>query len=323
MTEIGVLPLVVLGGGLAIGLLVAFTVARREPRRERADLELRIADLETERDEAYSKLRGAEGVSLTEADRDALELTAARILRDLDDARLELAKVPARRPEPSATAATSRTGFLTRHPAIGGALFGGGLVGLVAVLVFWAQRDARPAPAATEAATPAPMASGPPSAMDRGEAPLAPEVAAEVAALRDRISVSPDEVGLRRRLAELLLANGQFFDAFQEARQLLERAPEDAVGHYVSGVVRYTMGNPDEALQHFANARAAEPAYVPASIVEGIVRLQLGDREAAVSSWSAGLAAAGGAEPRLEHLLRLAREGKSADEILATPPPGS
>lgn len=146
-------------------------------------------------------------------------------------------------------------------------------------------------------------------------------MAAEVSSLRGRIAASPDDAALRRGLCELLVSHGQFFDAFQEARQLLERAPEDAVGHYVSGVVRYTMGNPEAALQHFASARASEPGYVPAAIVDGIVRLQLGDREAAIAAWSTGLSAAGGSEPRLEHLLRLAREGKSPEEILSAPPP--
>jgi Flp pilus assembly protein TadD len=192
-------------------------------------------------------------------------------------------------------------------------------VGLVALLVFWAQRDARPAPATDQAP---PMTSGgAPSAAERGEAPLPLQVAAEVAAMRDRVAASPDDVGLRRSLAELLLSHGQFFDAFGEARQLLERAPEDAVGHYVSGVVRYTMGDPETALRHFGSARATEPGYTPAAIVEGIVLLQLGDRDGAVSAWSSGLSAAGGRDPRLEHLLRLAREGKSVEEILATPPP--
>lgn len=319
MNEIGVLPLVVLGGGLAIGLAMAFGLVRREPRRIRADLLLRVADLAAERDEAYAKLRGAEGVALTEADRDALELTAARVLRDLDAAELELARSPAARSEPLVRAAPRRrAGLFARHPALGGALLGGGMVGLVALLIFWAGRDARPDPA--RATAPAASAAQP-SAAERGEPPLAPEVAAQVSSLRGRIAASPDDATMRRDLCELLLAHGQFFDAFQEARQLLERVPEDAVGHYVSGVVRYTMGNPEAALEHFASARASEPSYVPAAIVDGIVRLQLGDREAAIAAWSTGLRAAGGAEPRLEHLLRLAREGKSPEEILATPPP--
>ena len=318
MSEIGVLPLVVLGGGLAIGLAMAFGLARREPRRARADLLLRVADLTAERDEAYAKLRGAEGVALTEADRDALELTAARVLRDLDAAELELARSPAASSEPPVPAAPRRGGLFARHPALGGALLGGGMVGLVALLIFWAGRDARPDPARVTA--PATSAAQP-SAAERGEPPLAPEVAAQVSSLRGRIAASPDDATMRRDLCELLLAHGQFFDAFQEARQLLERVPEDAVGHYVSGVVRYTMGNPEAALEHFASARASEPSYVPAAIVDGIVRLQLGDREAAIAAWSTGLRAAGGAEPRLEHLLRLAREGKSPEEILATPPP--
>jgi tetratricopeptide (TPR) repeat protein len=326
LSELVGLPLLVLGGGLLVGLAVAWALAKREPHRGAADLRLRIADLEAERDETYAKLRGAEGVGLADPDRDALELTAARVLRDLDTARKELGSESPRAPKTAGSAIAQPAksgesgGFFARHPALGGALFGGGMVGLVALLVFWAQRDARPAPRDEGATTMAPAA--PPGGIDRGEPQLPPMVAGEVAALRDRIAASPDDAGLRRRLAELLLAHGQFFDAFQESRQLLERAPEDAMGHYVSGVVLYTMGNAEVALEHFGSARAAEPGFAPAAIVEGIVRLQLDDRDAAVATWTAGLAAAGGTEPRLEHLLRLAHEGKSATEILSTPPPG-
>jgi tetratricopeptide (TPR) repeat protein len=323
LSEIGLVPSVVLGLGLLVGFVIAWRLARGGTSRADADLALRLSDLETERDDVYVKLRGAEGVSLSEADREALELRAARILRDLDAARSQLAKTGARARAPAAaaepaTAPAPARGYLARHPTIAGALLGGGLVGLVAVLVFWAQRDARPAPA--EPAATAASGGGQPSATERGEAPLPPQVAAEVAALRQQIQERPEDIAVRRNLAELLLGHGQFFDAFQEARALLEAAPEDPVGHYVSGVVRYTMGNPDAALQHFASARASDPRYAPAAIVEGVVLLQLGDRDAAVAAWEAGLSASAG-EPRLEHLLRLAREGKSAEEILATPPP--
>jgi hypothetical protein len=55
--------------------------------------------------------------------------------------------------------------------------------------------------------------------------------------------------------------------------------------------------------------------------MRGFIRLQLDDRDGAIASWEDGLAAAGGSDRNLEHLLRLVREGKSAEEIMSTPPP--
>jgi cytochrome c-type biogenesis protein CcmH/NrfG len=208
-----------------------------------------------------------------------------------------------------------------RHPALAGALFGGGIVALIAVLVFWAMRDAVPAP---DQPMQGPMHGQQPAAgggFDRGEPGLAPQVSAQVQALRDRVASTPDDLAARQDLAQLLMAHEQFFDAFQEAQQILAKAPGDAVGNYVAGVVRYTMGQPSEALEALDIALTTDPAFSQAALIRGFIRLQLDDRAGAIASWEQGLAAAGGSDRNLEHLLRLARGGTSAQEITATPPP--
>jgi tetratricopeptide (TPR) repeat protein len=124
-------------------------------------------------------------------------------------------------------------------------------------------------------------------------------------------------------LADLLLAHGQMFGAFQQARALLEANPRDPTAHYVSAVVRYTMGQLDVALEHLDAALLAEPTFTQAALIKGILLLQTEDREGAVASWQQGLAASGGNDPRLEHLLGLAAAGLSSEEILSRPPPGS
>jgi Flp pilus assembly protein TadD len=172
---------------------------------------------------------------------------------------------------------------------LAGAAFGGGLVALVAILVFWAQRDAtpdvtQPSPPGASAAA---AGSMPDNGIDRGEPALPPAVAAQVAALEAEIE-STGDLESRRSLAQLLLAHGQMFAAFQQSRALLEASPQDPTGHYVSGVVRYTMGQPDEALQHLDAALAAAPTFAQAALVKGILLLQMEDRAGAVAAWQQG-----------------------------------
>jgi tetratricopeptide (TPR) repeat protein len=331
VSALGELPLLVLGLGLLAGGVIALVLSRsaRSKAPARSDLDLRIEDLEAQRDELYAKLRGSEGSLLAAADRNELELAAARVLRDLDSLhekrRQHAPPAPVAREAPDVGATAGRS-WSSRHPALAGALLGGGGVALVALLLFWAQRDAVPAPQQPMQAQQAPMQGQAPNAgggMDRGQPGLPPQVAAQVQSLRDRLAQSPEDLAARRDLAQLLMAHEQFFDAFQEAQQILAQAPEDPFGNYVAGIVRYTMGQPMEALDLLDRALGADPAFTQASLMRGFIRLQLDDRDGAIESWEQGLAAAGGADRTLEHLLRLAREGKSAEEIMSTPPPGA
>ena len=108
----------------------------------------------------------------------------------------------------------------------------------------------------------------------------------------------------------------------QEANQLLELSPQDPVAHYASGFVRYVMGQPQEALGHLEQAIQADPRYSQAFLVQGLILLQGGAREPAIRAWEQGLEASRGQDGRLEHLLRLARQGLSFEQILQTPPTG-
>lgn len=335
MSQLGELPLLVLGLGLLAGGVFALIVGRRAARpkaERRSDLDLRIEDLEAQRDELYARLRGSEGTALSNADREELELAAARVLRDLDELHGSRGPKGGRSaPREAAAAGTPPTGsadrptsFAARHPGLIGALFGGGMVGLVALLIFWAQRDAVPAPPEQ------PMASAPPAAAPagpqgggdfRGQPALPPNVAAQVDELRARTAADPSDLAARRDLAQILMSHEQFFDAFQEAQQILAQEPDDAIGNYVSGIVRYTMGQPEDALVLLEKALAGDPTLSQASLMRGLIQLQLGDREGAMGTWERGLEALGGSHPVLEHVLGLAREGRSAEEIMSTPPP--
>jgi hypothetical protein len=56
-------------------------------------------------------------------------------------------------------------------------------------------------------------------------------------------------------------------------------------------------------------------------MMQGLILLQMDRREEALAAWRRGLEAVGGSHPGLEHVLGLAEQGSSAEEILGSPPP--
>ena len=315
-------PLVVVAVGVIAGLLLARRSPRTASAAGRTDATLVYEDLIQERDETYERLRNEE---LDDLDRQRLETRAATILKRLD----EIGEPVAKKKTPSAPRTEQAPTFGSRHPMLMGSLLGGGMVALVALLIFWAQRDARPDPtaqgqapmAADSGAASRAVTSGADNGIDRGEPPLPPGVEAQVEQLRAQLASNPDDVQTRTELGQLLLSHGQFFAAFNEAQALLQSDPDSPTGHYISGVVRYTMGQSQPALEHLTAALESRPGFSPAAMVKGLIEIQTAERSVAIETWEAGLQAAGGSDARLEHLLDMARAGKTAQEILATPPP--
>ncbi len=198
------------------------------------------------------------------------------------------------------------------HPLLAGVLLGGGVVGLVAALVIWAQSDARPDPQAEQA-----MAPRGGETDFRGQRPLPPELAARADELRRQIDANPSNLDAMRALMQLLLANGRAFDAFQTAQLALRAAPEDADAHFVSGVVRLQMGQTQVALDSLDRALRSDTGHEQAALMRGLLLLQLGDRDGAIATWEN--AAAARASPRLEQVAAMAREGRTVDEIVNNP----
>lgn len=330
--SITLIPLVIIVVGLAAGAAVASRIGRKEKGPSASDLhdlELVISDLERERDETYDRLRGSESIELTEEDRRALEERAARSLMRLEELqgeRREKFGAPKSKRRPSSDSREGkqevRGGFASQHPLLAGTALGGGLVGVVALLIFWAQRDARPAPQQTSG----PMAqqsapAGPGQTDERGQPPLPPFLAGEVQRLTGELTGGEEDLEIHRELAGIYLSTQRFTDAFSTSEAILAIAPEDSEGLYIQGMVRYMMGQPGEAFDMLDRALASDPANTQASMLKGIFMLQMEDREGATATWRKGLEAAGGTAPRLEHLINLTEQGLSPEEILNTPPP--
>jgi len=261
------------------------------------------------REDLVARLKQA---GLEPADRQRLQVSTARVLKELDEVEEVIAGIGpqgrARRQE----AAPAGRAFVQAHPLLSGVLLGGGVVGLVAALVIWAQTDARPDPRAEQQ-----MAQGGGETDFRGQQPLPPERASRAEALQRQIEADPSDLDAMRSLMQLMLTGGRAFDAFQTAQQALEIAPEDPDAHFVSGIVRLQMGQTQVALDALDRSLRSDPGHEQAALMRGLLLLQLGDRDGAIATWESANAAR--ASPRLEQVTTMAREGKTVDEIVNSP----
>ncbi len=282
----------------------------RETAARAAALELQRADLLSRREDLLGRLSQRD---LEPADRRRLQVSTARVLKELDEVEEVLATI-APSGGPGKAAAPAGRAFVQAHPLLSGVLLGGSVVGLVAALVIWAQSDAQPDPEGQQMADQQAAAGG---ADFRGQAPLGPEMARQAEDLRRQIEAEPTNLDLHRALTQLLLSNGRTFDAFQQAQRILEIDPEDPDGHYVSGIVRLTMGQTDVALDDLGRALQSDTGHEQAALMRGLLLLELGDRDGAIATWENANEAR--ASPRLQQVTALAREGKTFQEIVNNP----
>lgn len=305
--------LVVLAIGLAGGLWAAFHL-RRQGKASKAgsdaDVRLKIADLENRQGELYQRLRRAEEEKADPGDRRELELAAARALRELDELKgsVPAQPLPAAKPAPAPAAAPATASLSTRHPLLVGFAFGAGLVLLVAVLIYFALRDAKPD---TQPGAQTPMAQGaqgePPH---QATAPVPPELAQRISDLEDYLATSPEDVMARKELAVVHLAAGQPVEAFEHAGVLLQQNPDDPDGLYVHGVVRLSMGQYAVSVELLDRLLAQYPDHPDALMYRGLALQQLGQTEQAMESWELGLEMAGGSHPQIEELIMMAEQGR-------------
>ena len=239
-------------------------------------------------------------------------MSTARVLKELDEVEEAIAGIAPPGGAKGREAAPAGRAFVQAHPLLSGVLLGGGVVGLVAALVIWAQFDARPDPQAEQA-----MAQGGGETDFRGQPPLPSELVARAEELRQQIDADPSDIDAMRALMQLMLANGRAFDAFQTAQLALQVAPEDPDAHFVSGIVRLQMGQTQVALDALDRSLRSDPGHEQAALMRGLLLLQLGDRDGAIATWESANAAR--ASPRLEQVTTMAREGRTVDEIVNSP----
>ena len=322
MNEMTWLPsLMVLAVGLATGIWLALRFRQQAAEREAeaADVPLKIRDLKDRRDDLYRRLRAADEDNLSQPERDSLVDAAARTLMELDRLQEQLpdtASVTARpadrgdRQKPleleAAEQAAAGDAVRRSRPMMTGALIGAAMVGVVALLVYFAVRDAKPT-AQQPMAQPAPGTAEDPHSGQMTALP--PELASQVAALQARIVNDPEDWTAKKQLALLMLSAGQFFEAFSLAREVLQRFPEDPDALLVLGIDRESMGQFDVGKDLLDQVLAAHPDHQQALLYRGLALYQMGQVDEAVDTWQIGLEIAGGSDPDFEELLAMAEAG--------------
>lgn len=307
--------LLVLAVGLATGIWLAlrFRQQAAEKEAEAADVALKIRDLEDRREDLYRRLRAADEDNLSQSERESLVDAAARTLMELDrlqEQQPEIAPTKAEtveRAEPDETRQPPTDGTAPRgRPMLTGLLIGAAMVGIVALLVYFAVRDAKPT-AQQPMAQAAPGATEDPHAGQM--AALPPMLAAQAAELQARIVNDPEDWAAKKQLSLILLSAGQFFEAFSLAGEVLQRFPDDPDALLVHGIVRVSMGQFEVGNDLLDRVLAAYPDHQQALLYRGLALYQLGDVEKAVDTWQMGLEMAGGSDPDFEELLRMAESG--------------
>lgn len=323
--------LLVLAVGLAAGVWLALRFRQQAAGKqaEAADLPLEIRDLEDRRDDLYRRLRAADEDNLSDSERDSLVDAAARTLMELDHLQTRL---------PAVTSVETATGGESERdeaderdeallaPGDGphqgrsmatGVLIGAAMVGIVALLVYFAVRDATPT-AQQPMVQAAPGASEDPHSGQMSALP--PELAAQVADLQTRIVNDPEDWIAKKQLSLILLSSGQFFEAFTLAGEVLQRFPEDPDALLVHGIVRVSMGQFEAGKDLLDRVLAERPDHRQALLYRGLALYQLGQVEQAVDTWQIGLEMAGGSDPDFEELLAMAEAGVTIGEAAPQAP---
>ncbi len=326
--------LVVLATGLFLGGILAIKMRgqggqknqKKAAAADSPDLLLKLRDLEARRDDLYRRIRAADEDKLSDEEIQALEDAAALTLRDIDLIQGEV-------PQKSRQAASRRVDVATdgesappqteakprtRNPLLVGFAFGAAMVAVVALLVYWAVEDAQPGPRMGPQATPTEAAGEPPH---EGQIEVPPEVTAQLADLQNRLVADPGDLLARKQLALTYVAAGQFFEAFNQASQVLQQAPEDPDGLLVHGIVRLTMGQAEQAVGILDQVLAQHPDHRQALIYRGLALYQSGEVGQALDTWDMGLQMAGGSDSEFEELIQMAQSGASQPAGMASPAP--
>lgn len=103
--------------------------------------------------------------------------------------------------------------------------------------------------------------------------------------LREAVSLSPDNVPLRRHLAETLLARGQAVDAETEYRQALSMAPHDMPTRLGLARAFFQQGKESAALVIVEDLVKDRDPPAPANLLYARLLLRAGDVERAVAQY--------------------------------------
>lgn len=290
--------LVALAVAAAAGAFVALRTWRAPPVA--APVDATGTDLERQRDALFQAIReldgalGAMSPGDYRAERQRLELEAARTLRALERGVAAPAPVAPRAP-----------GFAARHPQLVGALWGGGVIAFVAALYFGLQEATRPR-AEGMTVTGNAQSGGPSGAMD--DAAMQAAIQAELTAAKAEMEARPDDLDAKARYGFVVLNSGDVRGAFDVANQVVAVEGTHPLGRTLQGAILLEIGDLALATSVFDKVLELNPDTVPALEYRGVIHLQKGEREQALALWQKALQLDPSQGELLAPLIRLASD---------------
>ena len=310
MSEIDWVPSLVV---LAVGAIAGFVLARLQgPARPQdaaraADLE----DLRRQKERLLRALRDLEDLSRGDVatERAELEVRAAEVMRQLEQAEGVERKAAGKRRKhaPREAEKEEPTGGLS--PEMKGMLKGAAVVAFVALCFFVLTRST------SERADGQGMTGGQPgmTSTRTGGSPDAPDLSPRdsdrLQAARAAAAAAPDSVDAAIELGFALIDAEGWMEAFTVSEGILEQAPESPDGLVILGVVRLKMGQADAAADLFRRALRSDPDHLAALSYAGLVAIQSGDRGAARAAWTRARGLAEGSDAAtLDELLSMLQQ---------------
>ncbi len=329
--------LLFIAGGLALGLFLVWWTRRRGAASAAPDtagtLPVEIRDLEEKETALLAQIEELEDTAVKYTPdrlaehRRRIELAAAETLRELEAHRAALRRRrAAERPRGGAPAGAARAtapGIFVRHPALKGFLWGAGAMAAMALLFFSVSRSTVPRAPGGEL-----TGSGP------GGASTAPASGAEAAqALDARIQANPDDLEARLAKARFDLGQSDWMGAWNETRYVLEKSPGNPEALTYQGLVRFAMGQPQEAVDTLNQVIDKAPDFADAYAILSLVQAKTGHLDQARATIERGEARLPEHRAMFEQMYTQLREQAAAngrggaaggaEEATAEPPAGA
>ena len=305
--------LVFLVAGAAIGGALALLLRRRtgaEPAQDPAGSPLEIRDLEQKEASLLAQLEELDDTAAKyrpeayAARRRALEVAAAAGLKALESSVAE-----ARRRTDRAPGRTGRDerAAAPRAAAMRGFLWGAGTVAAVALLLVFVSRSAtRRAPDGSLTGS-----------VDR--AGRADAAGAGEDDLQQRIRSHPEDIEARLALARLQVARADWMGVWEQTQKILELTPDNAEALSYQGLVRFTMGQPGEAVALLERAQTAAPDQMDSYAILSLVYAKTGRMDLAEATMRKAEERFPERRPMFEHMLDQLR-GQARAEAGGAPP---
>ena len=308
------LPLLVMATGLALGFLLTLRM-RRGTRPEGSA----FADAQERAGHYISQLKDLENqVSRLDdaayaAQKARYEGLAAAALREAAALRQDAPTAPEATSAPSAAGATTTPRGLRISPQLAGALWGGGIVAVVALLLMWVSGDATVRSQGMSA-----TGSGA-AGTAAGDAEAQP-LDTETQALVRRLQQNPLDVAATAQLTQKMLGLMRFDDARALNARALQLDPENALALVHKAVLVAATGDAAAAAAELDRVMQDNPNLPEGWFFRGMLAMQQGQSQRLRESWEKYLAVAPDG-PRKERIRSMLAGATTPGETPKVPMP--